>query len=273
MKRNQWHNKSASVWVLTGVTSLLFAATALGQYSVTQPSGIIIPDSPALPTDYPQEFSISNLVGQISKVTVSLNNVKHGYASDVSALLVYKDTNNVSGSVVLMSEAGGSSALNGVNITFDDNGSTLPQYTQIGAGPYRPTDYAQVPFTLPAPQGPYGTSLTNAFQGKYPDGKWSLYVYDAAPVTSGQLGSWTVNLWTFPVITKTNSSIAINQNSSGTYYFTVNSATTDPAKLVVVAKSQDTSSLPDANLVVGGSGQNRTLTITPKTNVLTPVTV
>ena len=272
MKRNQWHIEGLGKWVLTSVTSLLLAASALGQYSVTQPSGIIIPDNPALPAAYPQEFSISNLVGQISKVTVSLNNAKHAYASDLSALLVYTATNNASGKVVLMSGAGGASELNG-NVSFDDSGSALPQFTQIGAGPYKPTDYALVNFPSPAPAGAYAASLTNAFQGKNPNGKWSLYTYDAAPVTSGQISSWTVNVWTYPEIVTTNATLAVNQNGSGTYYFTVKSATTDPATLTVTAKSQDTSILPDANLVPGGSGQNRTLTITPKTNELRPVTV
>ena len=139
-------------------------------------------------------------MGQISKVTVSLNNAKHAYASDLSALLVYKATNNVSGSVVLMSAAGGASELNGVNITFDDAGACCARVhsdwgwaVQADRLCRRRSFLALRRQTLPT-----APSLTNAFQGKYPNGKWSLYAYDAAPVTAGQIGSWTVECVDLP---------------------------------------------------------------------------
>src|SRR2546422_11621100 len=48
--------------------------------------------------------------------------------------------------------------------------------------------------------------------------------------------------------------------------FTVNDAQTAPGSLTVSGRSGNTTLVPNANIVCGGSGANRTVTVTPASN-------
>jgi len=67
--------------------------------------------------------------------------------------------------------------------------------TGFASGTYRPTNNgAGDTFPLPAPAGPYGTSLS-AFTGTNPAGTWRLFVVDDLGSNSGVLaGGWTLLL-------------------------------------------------------------------------------
>jgi VCBS repeat-containing protein len=59
----------------------------------------------------------------------------------------------------------------------------------------------------------------------------------------------------------------INEDAAtGALAFTVNDAETAAGSLTVTASSSDTTLVPNANIVLGGSGSNRTLTVTPAAN-------
>src|SRR5262249_45803931 len=53
---------------------------------------------------------------------------------------------------------------------------------------------------------------------------------------------------------------------SGAIAFTVSDAETAPGSLTVTGSSNNTSLVPNANIVFGGSGANRTVTVTPAAN-------
>ena len=55
--------------------------------------------------------------------------------------------------------------------------------------------------------------------------------------------------------------------------FTVGDAESDPSTLTVSGSSSDQGILPNANVVFGGSGANRTVTLTPSSNRVGAVTV
>src|SRR5262249_43093305 len=100
---------------------------------------------------------------------------------------------------MLMAKAGGTLAINRVNLTFDDTTATrLPQTSQIVSGTYHPTSYAvsAPPFPIPAPPGPYNTNLS-PFYGSNPNGPSSLYIFDDIHQDVGVLSNgWSLNLTT-----------------------------------------------------------------------------
>ena len=61
--------------------------------------------------------------------------------------------------------------------------------------------------------------------------------------------------------------------STGVIPFTIGDATVAPGSLVVTGTSSNTNFVPDANIVFGGSGANRTVTVTPLTNQFGSVTI
>jgi uncharacterized repeat protein (TIGR01451 family)/uncharacterized delta-60 repeat protein len=153
-------------------------------------------------TPYPSTLTVSNLLGVISRVTVTLSNLTHTYPADLDLLLVSPSGEKV----ILMSDAGAApgvnaGAVNNVNITFDDSASlVVPQFLRLTNGmSYRPADYdnpldvAPDVFPAPAPAEPYQTSLA-AFNGLSPNGVWSLYVVDDELQNLGSLGGWSLNI-------------------------------------------------------------------------------
>lgn len=159
--------------------------------SFTNQAAITIPDnSPAVP--YPSSININGLAGVVSKATVTLTNMKHGWPNDVQALLVSPSNQRLT----LMANAGGGIALNNVTVTFDDAAAAnLPQGGPIVSGTYKPSTYGVVaPFPAPAPSGPHGTTLS-VVNGTNPNGVWSLYLMDKSPLDSGIVSNgWVLTL-------------------------------------------------------------------------------
>jgi hypothetical protein len=98
--------------------------------------------------------------------------------------------------MILMSDAGTGSTANNANLTFSDGAAgPLPQTGSLVSGTYKPTDYAPVTtFPLPAPVGPYATTLST-FNGQAANGAWSLYVFDDGTGDQGNFaGGWSLTL-------------------------------------------------------------------------------
>jgi uncharacterized repeat protein (TIGR01451 family)/uncharacterized delta-60 repeat protein len=151
----------------------------------------------ALP--YPSPIAVDGVGGVVSKLVITLTNFTHSSPSDVDILLVSPDSK----ASLIMAKAGTNTAGSRVTLTFDDSAANfLPQFNQIVSGTYRPTSYAAAPppFPVPAPPGPYGTTLSY-FNGSNPNGNWSLYVFDDTFLDAGIISNgWIMNLTaSFPI--------------------------------------------------------------------------
>jgi subtilisin-like proprotein convertase family protein len=263
MKKHSRNNRSPGAWVLGGVASVLMCVSALGQYVTTQSTPITINDD-AIGSPYPSviDLTTSNIVGTIEKVTVTLNNVKHGYANDVGVLLKAPDGSTV----VLMRNGGGGQAINGATLTFDDSGSALPAFSAIATGTYAPGDFdAAADFSAPAPAGTYGANLAG-LKNASAKGKWSLYVEDVSPPNSGTIDSWTLNLYTTPLITLATNYVNLNENgSSSNLSFTVQDSSIPAAGYTVSFGGAATNNFVTASGSV--TALAGTATLTPKLNV------
>ena len=158
---------------------------------------ILIPDhGPATP--YPATITVSGLLGVVTKATVTLNGLTHGFPHDVNVLLV----SPAGGTVLLMSHTGGGYSVTNLTLTFDDAATnTLPNSDRLTSGTNQPSSYpGTVAFPVPAPAMPYGTALVTV-AGRDPNGTWSLYVLDDAVGDAGYLaGGWSLGLLTAPAL-------------------------------------------------------------------------
>ena len=141
---------------------------------------------------YPSRIFVSGLPGTISKVTVQIKSLNHPRPDDIDLLLV-----SPSGAkFILLSDAGGTTAASGANVTFDDAAATaVPDGGPIASGTFRPSSYITADtFPAPAPAGPYltpaaeGGDTLGAFNGATPNGTWTLYVVDDV-VNAGQVNT------------------------------------------------------------------------------------
>ncbi len=239
---------------------MLMCVSAFGQYVATGPAITINDNAPGTPYPSAIDLTTSNLLGTIEKVTVTLNNVKHGYANDVGVLLVAPDGSNV----VLMRHAGGGQPINGVNVTFDDAGAALPQFSAVGSGPYAPADFdGGINFLGTAPAGPYGPHLSSLINST-PNGKWRLYVEDDSPLNSGSIDSWSLNLYTTPVLSLVTNYVNLDENgSSSNLSFTLQDSSVPVGGYTVSFAGAATN---DVTAVGSVSSLAGTVTLTPKLN-------
>lgn len=153
-----------------------------------------------LANPYPSTITVAGVSSAIFRVRVSLLNLSHSFADDLDVLLVGPDGR----ATLLMSDAGGESALNGVSLTFDDGaaGGLADGFLSLAAGSpatVRPANFGveQDFFAAPAPAGGYATNLS-IFNGSDPNGSWSLYVMDDAEKDSGTVaGGWRLTISAF----------------------------------------------------------------------------
>ncbi|MGI0483129.1 Calx-beta domain-containing protein, partial [Geminocystis sp. CENA526] len=148
---------------------------------------------------YPSAINVSGLDGNINKVQVVLRNISHSWAKDIDILLV----SPTGAKSLVMSDVGGTKALNKVTLTIDPSASQfLSQNDQIITGTYKPTDFETNDiFKSPAPSGPYKADFS-IFNRTNPNGQWNLYVMDDERIASGTIqGGWSLILeTTTPII-------------------------------------------------------------------------
>lgn len=168
---------------------------------------ISIPDHGAA-TPYPSTINVAGLSGLVSKVTVTLNGLSHGFPDDLDLLLV----GPAGQKVVIMSDSGGGHAVTNLSLVLDDASPALPDTTQILSGSYGPANYdAGDVFFSPAPGGAAGTALS-LFNGDSANGPWSLYVVDDSNGDAGNIsGGWALTITTVnPVTSVADLDVAIS---------------------------------------------------------------
>jgi subtilisin-like proprotein convertase family protein len=143
---------------------------------------------------YPAAVEVTDMGGAISKVTVRIDELSHTYPDDLDLLLIGPGGQNV----MLMSDAGGSTDVSGISLTFDAAAASAPSgSSKLLSGTYRPVNYTPTDaLPTPAPGEPYGTDF-GVFNGLSPAGTWKLYVRDDANADVGIIaGGWTLTLTT-----------------------------------------------------------------------------
>ncbi|MCL5096602.1 MAG: fibronectin type III domain-containing protein [Candidatus Omnitrophica bacterium] len=181
------------------------------------PNSITINDFSAA-TPYPSTVLVSGLAGTIGKLTVTLNNFHHGWPRDVGVLLAGPEGQTVE----LFANVGGGDEVDNATLTFDDAASDfVPAMGPLLTGAYKPSNEVGKYYPVPAPPGPYGTTLAE-FVGTNPNGVWSLYVVDDAIMDGGVIADgWSMHLTTVPVAAPTFANpetVAINDFTSATPY-------------------------------------------------------
>jgi len=173
------------------VTASEGGGPGLSTFTNTDVIGIPRSSSDQQATIYPSELTVSGVGPDPGPITVTLHEISHEYASDLSILLVAPNEQNV----LLLSGAGADSPFEGgqIDLVFRDDGAHAPS-SPIAAGVYRPTRHGSVPtFPSPAPAGPYGTEIAPLAQGGV-NGLWRLYIIDTWPgEDNGVLaGGWSI---------------------------------------------------------------------------------
>ena len=132
-----------------------FAGLASAQL-YTSPGAITIDDSgPANP--YPSVINVTNGPTSIARLSVRINGLTHTFAPDIDMMLVAPGGQ----SFILMSDAGSSSDITNVNLTFADGFPQVPSGL-IASGTYACTDLEGSDlFAAPAPTGNAQTSFTS----------------------------------------------------------------------------------------------------------------
>src|SRR6185503_14904822 len=166
--------------------------------------------APTVAVPYPSTISVAGVTDPVSTIRVILNNINQSRMDDVEMLLV----SPTGVKFVILSDAGGSVAPLGLNITLADSGAgQVPDAGPIATGTYQPTcvdsaNNINTAFPAPAPAGPYlaaaprgAATFASAFAGINVNGTWSLYVVDDtvnSPQTGAITGGWVVEITTAP---------------------------------------------------------------------------
>jgi subtilisin-like proprotein convertase family protein len=246
-------------WALCVVTLCFFAMSSLAQLVIPNPNPVNISASDSVVTPYPSEINITGTTGVVERVAVILGGVTHSYPDDLDVLLV-SPSNTGNTNILLMSDAGGSFPVNGVNLTFSGFASgSLPNDSQIVSGAFLPSNFADSDadtFASPAPAGPYTGALAD-LNGKSANGRWKLYVSDDALGDGGSIASWSLSIWTSTILTVTNASNTVNTDEDTPVTVKLKVINSSTPNVTVTATSQNTTALPNANLSISGTGEDR----------------
>ena len=191
----------AAMLVASGVAQAV--SLTYGGFSNHSPIQIV-DNGPANP--YPSHINVQDLPGNITDVSVNFYGYSHTFPDDVDVLLVGPKGQKA----LLMSDVGGSSDVNGINLTLNDQAiESLSDASQIFPSNYKPTQGptsgSMVPanFPAPAPAGPYAKNLS-AFDGTDPNGTWDLYVLDDSGIDIGKFADgWSLGITTDGTIDNT----------------------------------------------------------------------
>ena len=121
---------------------------------------------------------VSGFTGDISDLDLRLN-ITHSAPKDLKITLIAPDGTEV---VVALAQISVSSDVSYAGVTFDDDGRGVPIRTA------KPSDTNLLP-----------VNPLSAFDGKDPNGTWTLRIYDGFPGDSGTLVRWGLDIETAPI--------------------------------------------------------------------------
>lgn len=163
------------------------AAEALLDCTLSNNTNTITIADHAVASPYPSVQFVSGKTGVITGitgVTVNISKLTHLNPDDIIMVLRGPDGTTC----YLMANCGGINAITNVDLVFSDAaGSSLPDSTIITSGTFKPTNFTPIALLpAPGPQPAIGTTLS-VFNGKNPNGPWSLWVYDDSPLGAGSI--------------------------------------------------------------------------------------
>lgn len=203
--------------------------TSAGELTVDTAGDRVVlnPDRIAIPGEgtsgqaapYGSVINVDSIEGTLQSLRVSLLGFEHTYPNDVQILLAGPNGQTVG----LMGRVGGSSPVDGVDLTFDDDAASAISSSTVTTGTYQPSNPSGVTtLPTPAPAGPYGETLS-VFAGLPVNGAWRLYINDAAGSDLGALvDGWELDLQIVEPPTITVESLVADQSelNSGNTEFT-----------------------------------------------------
>ena len=271
---NQTGSATITVTVSDGAltasdTFVLTVSTLVtGTQTFTNTAAITIP-SVGAGTPYPSGINVTGMGGTITEATLTLNAITHQRVRDIDILLVSPGGQKV----IVLSDVGPNSAESNITLTLSDSAASSLGTGTIVSGTYKPTNIGTGDtFAAPAPAGPYGTNLAT-FNGQSANGLWSLYVVDDQSSRTGSIGGgWSLTITTAvtgpaaPTISDIPDQATTVNTPTPAIPFTIGDADTPLGSLTVSGSSNNTTLVPNGNIVFGGSGANRTVTVTPATN-------
>jgi subtilisin-like proprotein convertase family protein len=136
---------------------------------------------------FPSEIEVDGLKrGKVSRVRVSLDNLSHTNPDDVNVLLLAPDGRFA----LLLDDAGGDGNVTNIDLTFDDDATTvIPNEGPMVGGTFRASVF-EFPGDSDAPYDPLST-----FEGSGANGAWQLFVFDDLDDESGQIANgWSLEI-------------------------------------------------------------------------------
>jgi hypothetical protein len=190
---------SSKQWLAALCCAPLFVYSGLaGAADIFSNSNPVFINNDAVADPYPSVIVVSNLVGEVARVTLTVSNLTHEYPTDLEILLVASSGQTC----LVMGHVGGFNPVAGVDITFDDTADAfVPERTNsVFSGVFRPTvserPLANTLLVAPAPAGPYGYDLA-VLSGVNPNGTWKLFVVDTDDEDGGVIsGGWALSIET-----------------------------------------------------------------------------
>jgi len=195
--------RSAAVVTVVASAALALGLPAAPAFAATEtfsnPSTITIPSGGAA-TPYPSGITVGGAASLVTDVNVTLHGFTHQFMADVDILLVGPGGQ----SVVILSDAGCSSNVSGLELTFDQSAAGTVPESGVSSGTYRPTnvdvgcDGGSESFPNPAPADPWGSSL-DVYNDTLAQGTWNLFVVDDASLYAGSIaGGWSLTIDSVP---------------------------------------------------------------------------
>jgi subtilisin-like proprotein convertase family protein len=138
---------------------------------------------------YPNAIAVSG-VGTVTDVNIRFMGTSHTFPDDLDIFI----EGPTGATAIVMSDAGGSTDMVGVDITFDDEAAAaIPDATAITTGSYQPFNYGTGDvWDAPAPV-PAANSLLSVFDGVDANGTWNLWGDDDVGGDLGAVTDWCID--------------------------------------------------------------------------------
>lgn len=136
--------------------------------------------------------------GRLLDANVTLQSLSHEFPPVLDVLLQAPNGRRA----IIMADAGGNQIgvdVTNITLTLDDQAAaSLPQFSRLGAGRFKPTNNDNGPddfFPPPAPAGTTDNVRLATFTGINPNGIWRLFVNDELDGFTGSFGAgWSLTI-------------------------------------------------------------------------------